>query len=126
MLKRLAIVAGVLFLLGAVAATFLPTSPQGATCGTWVAPEWDEEATDALVRDWEQLADQELSPFEGTADANIAGIRAVQRACDGALGTRRTATLVLLGLAVLVPAGVFFVAAGDRRQRDDTESSLRA
>jgi hypothetical protein len=114
--KRLAIVAGALLLLGAVAATFLPTSPQGQTCGTWVAPEWEEEATDQLVERWQDLGERDFLGGGAEAAGRVASIRGAQRACDSALGTRRTVALVLLAGAVLVPAGVMFVAGGRREE----------
>lgn len=106
LLARLAVVAGVVLLLGAVAATFLPTSPQGATCGSWVDPEWKDDETDELVRGWQDLGQ----------DGEAIGVRMVKRACDDALSTRRTVSLVLLGSAVVVPTGIAFVGGATRRR----------
>lgn len=123
--KRSAIAVGVLCLLGAVAATFLPASPQGASCGTWVAPEWTAEKTDALVERAMDLTDQSLS--DDIADQGYslaANARLAQRLCDDALGTRRTVTLVLLGAGIVVPAALLFVAGARRRDSDDTAVSV--
>lgn len=115
MAKRIAIAAAVLLLLGAVAATFLPTSPNGATCGTWISPEWGEKETDELVESTRGLVEQSLSDeLAAEAYAIAAGARESQRVCSDALSTRRTISLVLLGLAVLVPVGVMFIAGGRR------------
>ena len=112
---RLAVVTWVLLLFAAVGATFLPTSPEGYTCGSWVDPEWGRESSDELVAEYEALADRaEGTPYEERAVAGAAGVRLAQRACDDALGTRRTVSLALLGAAVLVPTCVLFVGAGRR------------
>ena len=116
-LRAAAVLAAVLF-LGAVAATFLPTSPQGATCGTWVAPEWDDESTQRLLDRAGVLREGAGIDPSGELGAEVAGlaasVSASKRLCDDALSTRRTVALVLLGAAVLVPAGVLFVGAGRR------------
>lgn len=101
---RVAVVAFFLLLLGAVAAADLPTSPHGAECGTWFAPHW----TDSRVQEVSDKAEGLQSDGSGIVYA----AEATQRACDDALGTRRTVSLVLLVLAVLVPAGVLFIGRG--------------
>ncbi|MDN4174752.1 hypothetical protein QWY28_17455 [Nocardioides sp. SOB77] len=103
--QRLAAALAVLLLAGAIAATFLPTFPQGATCGTWLSPEWKSDQSDELVDDFLELG----------AVGDAASVRLRQRLCDDALGTRRTVSLVLLGAAVLVPGAVLLVAGGRRR-----------
>ena len=116
-LQRAAVALGALLVLGAVAATFLPTSPEGVTCGTWVSPEWSDSGVDELVGQAEDLA-EEYGDFAGAGDqaeAMAANALRNQRLCDDALSTRRTVSLVLLGLAVLVPASLLFVGGGQRR-----------
>lgn len=121
--QRIAIALGALLLLCGALATFLPTSPEGATCGTWVAPEWtDEDMQDVAdaAEVGEDLAalnidgslDGQLSDLSGAAYAAVAS----KRLCDDALGTRRTVSIVLLILGVVAPAGVLFIAGA---RRDD-------
>ena len=119
-LHRIAIAAAVILFLGAVAATLLPTSPQGATCGTWVTPEWQEDEVDEFVESSLDLAERDPTGggISGEVVGMAAGARAAQRLCDDALGTRRTVTLVLVGLMVAVPVALVFIGAG-RRTEDD-------
>lgn len=116
---RVAIVAFFVCILGAVASLVLPTSPQGANCGTWLAPEWTDSGTAEIVDGTEALREQSLDP-ELSEDGTSMAYAAVtsKRLCDDALGTRRTVSLVLLGMAVIVPAGVVFVGRG-RSERSD-------
>jgi len=116
LVQRLAVAVGALCLVGAALATFLPTSPQGATCGTWVAPEWTDEGTRQLVEDGSELAKYD-GLFGDSRGAGIAyAAAASKRVCDDALGTRRTISIVLLVLGVGGPALVLFVG---RERRDD-------
>ena len=125
LIQRLAVVVGSLLLVGAAAATFLPTSPQGATCGTWVAPEWNEDHVDKLREQANSLAEQDFTgEFGGEALAIAAGSQKALRICDDALGTRRTVTFVLVGLAVLVPVGLLFVGGGRRTESEDRRRAV--
>lgn len=125
MLKRLAAALAVLFVLGAVAATFLPTAPGGASCGTWVSPEWNDDDVDALLEDFEGLYDRaiesELYDFAGEAEGSVRGVMFASIACESALSTRRAVALSLLGAAAVVPLAVLFVA-GRREQEPGPES----
>lgn len=118
--QRVAIVLAGVFVLGALAATFLPTSPEGATCGNWVSPEWDDETTRDLVDEYQELASgdgtdsPELSRLRGEATGSAMAIVRSKRLCDDALGTRQTMTFVLLGLAVIAPVGIVFIAGARR------------
>jgi|SRR6478752_6549633 len=114
---RVAIVAFFICVLGSVAALVLPTSPQGASCGTWLAPEWTDSGTQRILDSTEDVREQNLDADLAQDGASIAYIAATsKRLCDDALGTRRTVSLVLLGLAVVVPAGIVFVG---RAREDD-------
>lgn len=121
MLTRVALVIAAVCLLGAGLATFLPTSPQGATCGTWVAPEWTDEGVAELTAGIPDMTVGDLTnEFTGEINRDLAGIGAAavtaKRLCDDALSTRRTTTIVLLVLAVAVPAGVVFIGSARRRE----------
>lgn len=112
--KRVAIVLAGVFVFGALAATFLPASPEGATCGTWIAPEWDDKGTADLLDKYREMAEgassPELSRYRGEAIGGAAAVVRTKRNCDDALGTRRTTALVLLGCALVAPLGVVFIA----------------
>lgn len=119
--QRIAIALGALLLLGGALATFLPTSPEGASCGTWVAPEWTEDDMDDVSRAVDVGDDLSRLNLDGSLDDQIADLGAAayvavesKRLCDDALGTRRTTAIVLLLLGVVVPAGVLFVGASRR------------
>lgn len=121
--QRLAIALGALLLLGGALATFLPTSPQGAACGTWVAPEWTDEGVRELAGTSGAVDGLRGSNFDGSLDDELATMDAIayvavtsKRLCDDALATRRTTAIVLLVLGVVAPAGVLFVGAA---RRDD-------
>lgn len=120
---RLAIALGVLLVVAAVLVTFVPASPSGATCGNWVAPEWDDDTTAQLLEQARSLYD-EASAAGQDAIASQAlgsgtGIAKAHQVCSDALSTRRAVSLVLVGLAVVVPIGVLFVGGG-RRKRSET------
>lgn len=116
---RLAIAVGTLAILGSVGATFLPTSPQGASCGTWVAPEWTDEKTDALVDRALELTDQSVSDdIAGQGYAIATNARTAQRLCNDALGTRRTVALVLVAMGLVLPVALMFVGGSTTRRRD--------
>lgn len=106
MTQRIAIVVFGVFLFGAASAMVLPTSPNGENCGTWVMPEWADDQSEQLVRDGLKLG--------GEGNAIAARVVAAKRACDDALSTRRTATIVLFGLALAAPAAVVFIGANRR------------
>lgn len=121
---RIALAALVLLLAGAGAATFAPSSASGASCGTWVAPEWSASETAELVGKYDALSERAsvLSPeMSGEAAGRAERLMAIQQGCDAALGTRRMVALVLLGLAVAVPAAVLFVGSGAGRVRERSE-----
>lgn len=101
----LAVVIGV---LAAAAVTFAPAHGNGASCGTWLDPTFS--ASDARTG-----ADAyELGASLGAGDLAASGVAVTlaYRECSDALHTRRTWATVMLGLAVLLPAGIGFVAAG--------------
>lgn len=121
LVQRIAIALGALLLLGGALATFLPTSPEGASCGTWVAPEWTDDDMAAASRAADAGANLDQLNIDGSLDDQVAGLGAAayvavesKRLCDDALGTRRTTAIVLLLLGVVVPAGVLFVGASRR------------
>lgn len=113
MRTRLAAMLGILLLAGVLLATFLPTSPAGATCGTWVAPEWSstetwsiiDRATDTARRAEEAGRDDIASQARGVALGAVHS----SSVCSSALSGRRTISVILLGFAVLVPIAVLFV-----------------
>lgn len=114
LVQRLAIAVGALCLAGAALAVFLPTSPEGAVCGTWVAPEWGDEETQELLEKNQELAKyDELLGDNGSAGRAVA-IAESKRLCDDALGTRRTVSIALLILGVVGPALVLFVGRRPR------------
>ncbi|GAA4120393.1 hypothetical protein GCM10022215_23930 [Nocardioides fonticola] len=119
MMTRLAIVTGLLLFGGALAATFLPTSPDGATCGTWVSPEYGDDDVEDLLGDLESSYRQANSLGESELAGRAAGLGAsivqAKQACDDALGTRRTTTIVLVVLAAALPVGLVFVGRGSDR-----------
>jgi hypothetical protein len=129
MLTRLAVAIGGLLLLGAALATFLPTSPDGSTCGTWVAPEWSASRTQDVVDratqteiDAEQVSRSDLA---AQARAIGAGAERSQAVCADALGNRRNLALVLLGLAVAAPGLVLWVSgSGWSAARPRSSASL--
>lgn len=104
MIQRLAVVAGLVLLLGAGLFTFLPTNANGSTCGTWVAPEWDKDESAELAGRAADLGD------EGEALAREVATN--YRQCTDALSTRRLLSIGLLVGAVLLPAGIVFVGRG--------------
>jgi hypothetical protein len=110
---RLAIAVGLLFVFGALAATFLPASPStGGGCGTWIAPEYDRERVAQLVERGQRVVEDSAGLGLDTSDlqASTVGLVRAYVECDEALGTRRTLSLGMLGLAVLLPGAVIFVA----------------
>jgi hypothetical protein len=113
---RLAVAAGVLFLLGVGAATFLPSDQPGAHCGTWVAPEWPRGEVVRLAAQFRDQGRQFTAlshPREAAdAEANAQDTERAYVVCSDALSTRRTWTFALLGLAVVVPALIVFVGRG--------------
>lgn len=104
MVKRAAVVFGLLLVLGAAVATFLPADQPNAKCGTWVNPEWDTARSQELAKDFAELG----------ANQQAVHVANAYLGCRDALDTRRTVTFVLLGLAVMVPVGVLFIAGGRR------------
>lgn len=121
LMARVALVIAALCVLGASLATFLPTSPEGATCGTWVSPEWTDEGVADLTEGIPDMTTQDLTnEVTGEINQRIVGIGAAavmaKRLCDDALSTRRTTTIVLLVLGAAVPAGVVFIGASRRRE----------
>jgi hypothetical protein len=116
LLTRIAVVLGIALLLAAVAATFLPTEPDGVEgCGSWVAPGISDGEYEDLIAEYGDLYDDaEALGVESRVYGGAANLANAKRSCDDALGTRRTVSLLLLGGAVLVPAGVLFV--GRRRE----------
>jgi len=110
MRTHLAGIAAFLLLLVAALVTFLPTSPNGATCGTWLSPEWSKAKTSSIVN--EASASQAQAENAGLYElADEAGAVSTAAAhaysvCSGALSARRTMALVLLVLGVAVPATV--------------------
>ena len=117
--SRLALVLGVLLLGGAAGVAFLPASPSGVTCGTWVSPEWDRERAQVMAEDAADTAEQ-ADAMGADALAGEAGGLALRvarnyRLCDDTLSGRRTWSLILLGAAVIVPAAVLFVGAARPR-----------
>ena len=108
---RLAIVTGVVLLLGALAAWAVPSSgPNGWGCGRWTDEQMDGEEIAQLLDDTAALGgvDPEL-------EARARGIGEDYLACREILASRREWTLGLLGAAVVLPAGVLFVGAGRRK-----------
>lgn len=120
---RSAIALGVLLLVAAVLVTFAPASPSGATCGSWVAPEWDDDAVAELLEQYQSIYDRARAAgrddLAEDALGSASGVAEAHRVCSDALSARRALSLVLLGLAVVVPVGVLFVAGG-RRNRPET------
>lgn len=128
MIRRAIGLVAALLLLAALLVTFLPTSPSGATCGTWVSPEWSQSKVEHLLKESGATAKQAQAMADG-GNAQAAGIvsqlegvaLAATRSyavCSDSLSTRRTWSLVLLSLAILVPLGAIFVGGGwDRRGR---------
>lgn len=119
MSARLALVAAVVLFAGALAATFLPTEPlPSLKCGTWVAPEWDEDEAQKMIeglRETYEKADAlGAEDIAGDSYGLARNIRRATEECGAALSTRRTVALSLLGLAVLVPGAIVFVARGRR------------
>lgn len=114
MTQRLAIVAGLALLLGALLLTFLPTNSQDTKCGHWFNPEWDRAKSQALAEEYADIADEaaELANDEGIgaeASASAYQIASAYRRCDDSLGTRRNLSIGLLVAAGLVPAAIVFV-----------------
>jgi ABC-type dipeptide/oligopeptide/nickel transport system permease subunit len=112
---RLAIVLGVLFLAAGVLMTFLPSSTAAAEkCGTWVHPEWSKAKSASMASQWGELAEKfdalNASDQAAAAQANSASSVAAYVTCTDELGSRRTWSLVLIGLAIALPIGVVFVA----------------
>jgi hypothetical protein len=104
-----------LLLFGAVGAIGLPASaPGGSSCGTWLTPEYGDEEVRALSEEIGTTYDGARA-FDVLQDdaSELAGVGAAlvrsKVACDDALGTRRTLTIVFLGLAIAAPLGVVFV-----------------
>lgn len=115
---RLAIVAGLVLTAGAVLVTLLPATPAaGIECGTWVAPEWDDDTTRELLDDAQRIHDRTDSPEIAAGARQVA--RDVRRAadlCAPALSARRAIALSLAGLALILPAAVIWVG---RSRRDE-------
>lgn len=119
---RSAIAVGAVLLAAAVAVTFVPASPSGATCGNWLAPEWDQDKVGELLDQYESIYDQAQASGQddiaNEAAGSAAGVAEAHRVCSNALSTRRVVSLVLVGLAVVVPIGVLFVAGGRRKRSE--------
>lgn len=120
--QRIALVVGLIFLAAGAAATFLPTSPGGASCGTWASPAWPEDETRELVGDALDSAESsaELGSWSEDIADDMNGLAAsawrAYTLCSDALSTRRTVTIVLLSLSVIAPAAALFIGANHRRR----------
>jgi hypothetical protein len=74
LMTRVALVIAALCVLGAGLATFIPTSPQGATCGTWVSPEWTDEGAANLAEGISDMTTHDLTnDVTGELNQRIAG-----------------------------------------------------
>ena len=127
MLKRIAIVAGLVLFSGAIGFTFIPTalttSSSHVACGWWFAPAWDKSEAKDLAYKYADLAEEafELGEFgyRTGMDAIATGKKIAMnwRLCDDKLSMRRNVSLFLLLGAIAVPAIIFYVARG----RDETD-----
>jgi len=124
---RLAIALGVLFLVAAAIVTFAPTSPSGASCGNWIAPEWTDAKTQDIIDRSSRTYDQASAlGADDLADESARIAISARRAhdlCADSLSTRRTLAIVLLGLGIVVPIAVLFVDGGRRRKPPATPTT---
>jgi hypothetical protein len=115
-IQKIAFVAATVVLLGAaVAATFAPSSvssPQsrsGVQCGTWAAPDWPSDQPFGFVTSRDVQ-------IHGLPDEVVDDLAILDYRCDERLDSRRLLSLILAGLAIALPLGVFVLGAR-RRQR---------
>jgi hypothetical protein len=115
---RVAVVVGLLCLSGALLATFLPASAGPDECGTWVAPEYGDDETEAMLEETHGLyLDARASGQDAIAGQAVGVAAMIRRAsveCGDTLGTRRMLGVGLLGFAVVGPVAVMFI--GGKRQ----------
>lgn len=121
MAKRLAAVIGVLALLGIAFVTLVPAKPGGVHCGSLVKPEWTKSATKHIVNDASDLYDKaqgfDISDeFKDQATDIAANAVRSYQTCEDVRSTRHTWLYVLIGVVVIVPVAIIFVAGGARRR----------
>jgi hypothetical protein len=123
MVKRLAIAAGVVFLLGAVFVAVVPSSPSGAKCGSLVNPNYTDGETRTILKKAERLYNEAEGldlggeDYQGSALSIAQDARAANIACEDARSSRRTWLFALIGLAIVIPVTIAFV--GGARKRSD-------
>jgi hypothetical protein len=106
-------VAAAMLLLGAaVATTFVPLYQSGEPCGTWVAPELPSEEPIGIITG-PRAGERQIQRL---LDQAVAETAIFEQRCDERLDSRRLLSLILGGLAIALPMGVFVLGAG-RRQR---------
>lgn len=114
--SRIAVVFGLLLVGAALAFTFSPAKVGAADCGTWLEPEWSDNAIASIraqTRDMGEAGD----PFVAVAEMNGAK-------CEEVLSMRRTSAMLSLLLAVLAPVAIWWVGSNTakRDQRSPLES----
>lgn len=118
--QRSAIVAAVLFLGLAVWAAFVPTHSHATSCGTWVSPGLtDGEVADAIDRGQAAIEDSGGLGDPTNLQAAMINLVETKKVCDSKLSTRQTLTWVGVAGALVVPAGILFIASGRRRREPD-------
>ncbi len=111
MAQRAAVVILLLCLAGAAVFTFTPASGNGAGCGTWFNPAISDDAAQRTAR----LAERAQSFGSADLTTQAANLQRAVEECDAVLGIKQVLTFALLGLGVVIPGSVLFVAGGRKR-----------
>jgi hypothetical protein len=114
MLKRIVIVVAALFGVVALGAILIPSTPDGVKCGSVVSPDWTDEQIEQFT-DADDVSDFGGYGAEARAIASIA--RSNNRDCSDARSTRKVVAGSAVGLAVVAPLALLFVAGG--RKEDE-------
>ena len=119
---RLTLLISALMVVGACLVTFIPANPDRFECGTWVDPNWPEEESKDLALEYAEMADATsgttyFSDMGAEAAGNAYFIADAVRTCGDATDGRRLWTFILLGAAIVLPAGTWFVTSAKREKR---------
>lgn len=113
MLTRLGAVIAVVFLAAGCLATFVPATPHGLPCGTWVNPTLDADEMEQAANLQDGMSDfmGGIDPAEAADMADTADqLRAAPAVCDNALDLRLGLTIALWFVAIAGPCALWWVA----------------
>lgn len=109
--QRLAALVAALCLAGALVAALAPT---GQGCGSLAAPDFTDAEVRELAARFERVAEQTTGAARSDALSNRLEVMTLGAHCHEALGDRRTWTIGLGAGALVIPAGLLWVASGRR------------